>query len=93
MPHTKSRKILELGGSLMWRASQLPLSFLCGYAAASVMPTTVQVCLGAETSESLPSSTEKLDRVATGDKGTVHGAEKGPPLPRLSKISGSKIQP
>lgn len=25
MPHTKSRKILELGGSLMWRASQLPL--------------------------------------------------------------------
>ena len=57
------------------------------------MPTTVQVCLGAETSESLPSSTEKLDRVATGDKGTVHGAEKGPPLPRLSKISGSKINP
>lgn len=50
-------------------ASQLPLCSLCGYATASVMLTPVQACLGAETSKSLQSSTEQLDRVATGIEG------------------------
>lgn len=71
-------------------ASQLPLGYLCAHPTASAMLTPVQARLGAETSESLQSSTEQLDRVATGDGGTVPGTGKGPPLPGLSKISGSK---
>lgn len=85
MPGLQGKRVGQEG-------SQLPLGSLCDYPSVSVMPTPVQGCLGTETSESLQSSTEQLDRVATGDRGTVPGTEKGPPLPGLSKISGGKAQ-